>query len=105
MLDGIRSCVPLWWIPLLLYLGENTFCLVIDAMSASRHLPIAFYLLLPTHIASLQCRQYVSLWALTIATLAILLLLASILSSINDPSPKIGCDKSGMSMFGIPFEV
>ena len=74
-------------------------------MGASRHLPVTFYLLLPTHIASLECRQYVSQQDRKDPTLAILLLLASILSSINDPSPKSGCDKSAMSIFGIPFAV
>ena len=94
--------IPFGWIPLLLDLCENTFCLIIDAMSASRHLPIAFYLLLPTHIASLQCRQHVSYRERKNPTLAILLLLASILSSIRDPSPKIGWDKSCMFKFDRP---
>lgn len=45
--------LPLRGIPLLLHLCENAFCLVVDAMGARGHLPIAFDLLLPAHIASL----------------------------------------------------
>jgi hypothetical protein len=97
------ASIPLRWIPLLLHLCENTFCLVIDAVSASRHLSIALNLLFPAHIASLECRQHANC-AVNAAspTLAILRLFASILSSIRDPSPKMGCDKSGRSMFGNP---
>lgn len=72
-------------------------------MGTSWHLSVTFYLLLPTHIASLEYRQYASQQDRRNPTLAILLLLASILSSISDTSPKSGCDKSAMSMFGIPF--
>lgn len=50
--------IPLGRIPLLLDLCENALRLVIDAVCARGHLPIAFDLLLPTHIAGLR---YISL--------------------------------------------
>ena len=44
---------PFWRITLLLYLSENAFGLIVDAMRTCRQLAVAFYLLLPTHITCL----------------------------------------------------
>jgi hypothetical protein len=48
------SGLPLGRIALLLDLGEDAFCLVVLAMGARGHLPIALDFLLSTHIASLK---------------------------------------------------
>jgi hypothetical protein len=46
--------VPFWRIPLLLNVSEYTFCLVVGAVRALWHLPIALDLLLSAHIARLM---------------------------------------------------
>lgn len=46
--------LPLWRIALLFHLREDAFCLVILAVCACRHLPIAFDFFLPAHVASLS---------------------------------------------------
>jgi hypothetical protein len=45
---------PLWRLPLLLYLGEDAFCLVVLAMGTRGHLAVALDLFLPAHVARLQ---------------------------------------------------
>lgn len=46
--------IPLWRISLLLDLSKHTFRLVVYAMRAFWHSPIAFYFLFPTHITGLD---------------------------------------------------
>jgi hypothetical protein len=48
------ECIPLWWLPFLLDLCEDTFRLVVLAVCARGHLAVAFDLLLPAHVASLH---------------------------------------------------
>lgn len=47
------TCIPFWWVALLLDLGEIAFRLVVTAVGALGHFTIALDLFLPTHIASL----------------------------------------------------
>jgi len=44
---------PFWRITLLFDLGEDAFCLVVDAMGACWHLSVTLYLLLSAHVAGL----------------------------------------------------
>lgn len=44
---------PFWWSALLFHVGKDTFSLVVDAVGACRHLPVALDLLLPAHVAGL----------------------------------------------------
>lgn len=46
-------CAPFWRVAFLFYLRKDTFGFVVDAVTASRHLSVAFYLLLSAHIARL----------------------------------------------------
>lgn len=49
-----KAILPFGRSALLLNLSKDAFCLVVDAMGASRHLAVALDLLFPTHVASLS---------------------------------------------------
>lgn len=53
--------LPFGWIPFLFYLCEDTVCLIVDAVRALGHLPVALDLLLPAHVACLMWGIKISL--------------------------------------------
>lgn len=79
--------IPFGGIPLLLDLRKDTFCLVVQAVRALGHLPIAFDFLLPAHVARLHPKGQRSLNRRvgrreSDFTLAILLRFTSLFSSV-----------------------
>jgi hypothetical protein len=101
--------VPFGGISLLLHLSKYTFRLIINTVCTSWQLSIAFDFLLPAHIASLS-QDYISdgvpLTCDSGHTRAILLRLASLLSSINDEGSPNSCpDRSRPALIGNPSEV